>query len=97
MPRLRLIHSCARGTFTDAGAGRRSPPRGQNEPVLGRSPRPADRDAIPRNQDDQQHDDGNQDVAAWMSVLIASNLTVEELVEDDSRDDNRKADPPVAA
>ena len=31
-----------------------------------------------------------------MSVLIASNLTVEKLVEDDGRDNNRKADPPVA-
>ena len=91
------MEAAVQGSFPDTGAGRRSPPRDQNEPVLGRSPRPADRDAIPRNQDDQQHHDGNQDVAAWMSVLIASNLTVEELVEDDSRDDNRKADPPVAA
>ena len=31
-----------------------------------------------------------------MSVLIAGNVTVEELVEDDSRNNNRKADPPVA-
>jgi hypothetical protein len=91
------MEAAVQGSFPNTGPGRRSPARGQNEPVLGRSPRPADRDAIPRNQDDQQHDDGNQDVAAWMSVLIASNLTVEELVEDDSRDDNRKADPPVAA
>ena len=30
-----------------------------------------------------------------MSILIAGNLTVEDLVDDDSRDNNRKADPPV--
>ena len=31
-----------------------------------------------------------------MSVLIVGNLTVEELIDDDSCDNNRKADPPVA-
>ena len=30
-----------------------------------------------------------------MSVLVTSDLTIEEFVEDDSRDHDRKADPPV--
>ena len=84
-PRLTIIES--RQAF---------PPRGQDEPLLGRSPRPTHRDEIPGNQDDQQDHDGNQEIAAWMSIPIAGNLTVEELVDDDSRDNNRKADPPVA-
>jgi hypothetical protein len=31
-----------------------------------------------------------------MSVLVAGNITVEELVEDDGHDNDRQADPPVA-
>lgn len=31
-----------------------------------------------------------------MTVLVAGNRTIEQLVEDDSHDHNRQADPPVA-
>src|SRR5947207_2015596 len=33
MPRLRLIHSCARGTFTDAGAGDADEPRPRSDTI----------------------------------------------------------------